>query len=189
MSIRVLRPGQTYREVALKDGRTAILRAPDWHDLDALLAFITELVDERAEILRTTKPSREEEAEWLGRRLASIEKGNSVVLVAEINGRLVANSEVEQRAPQFPEMSHVGVLGIGILKNSRGVGLGTVLMESLIKLAKQVGLKILILDTFATNKAAQILYKKAGFVEVGKIPKAIHRDGNYIDLIRFAIEI
>jgi RimJ/RimL family protein N-acetyltransferase len=36
---------------------------------------------------------------------------------------------------------------------------------------------------------AHRLYKKAGFVEVGKIPKAIHRNGNYIDLIRFAIEI
>jgi GNAT superfamily N-acetyltransferase len=141
MSIRVLRPGQTYKEVTLKDGRTAVLRAPDWHDLDALLEFISELVDERAEILRTTKPSRNEEAEWLGKRLASIEKGNSVALIGEMNSRLVASSEVEPRSPQFPEMSHLGVLGIGILKNSRGVGLGTALMESLIQLAKHVRLK------------------------------------------------
>jgi RimJ/RimL family protein N-acetyltransferase len=188
MPLAVLRPGQIYKEVTLKDGRRAILRAPDFHDLDALLAFISELVDERVEIVRTTKPSREE-AEWLGKRLAEIEKGSLVILVAEVDGRLVANSEVGQRTPQFPEMSHVGVLGIAILKNARGVGLGTALMESLIQLAKQMNLRVVILDTFATNNIAQRLYKKVGFVEVGKIPKGIHRNGRYIDLLRFAIEI
>jgi len=146
-------------------------------------------VDERVEIVRTTKPSREEEAEWLGKQLAEIEKGNLVTLVAEINGELVANSEVAQRTPQFPEMSHIGVLGIAILKNARSVGLGTALMESLIQLAKQMNLKVVILDTFATNNIAQRLYKKLGFVEVGKIPKGIHRDGSYIDMLRFAIEL
>lgn len=188
MSIPIPRPGQKYQEVSLKDGRKAILRAPDWHDLDDLLRFIGELVDERAEIVRNMKPSRDEEAEWLGRRLAGIERGSLVALVAETNGRIVASSEVEKRI-QFPEMAHVGVLGIAILKNSRGAGLGTALMESLLQLAKQIGLKVVILDMFATNTMARRLYEKVGFVEVGKIPKAIHRDENYIDLIRFAIEI
>jgi len=189
LPIPVLRPGQTYKKVTLKDFRTAILRAPDFHDLDALLAFISELVDERAEIVRTTKPSRDEEAEWLGRQLAAIEKGNSVALVAEVDGRLVANSDVEQSAPQFPEMSHVGMLGIAVLKNARNVGLGTALMKSLIQLAKQMNLRVVILDTFATNTIAHGLYKKVGFVEVGKIPKGIYRDGSFIDMLRFAIEI
>ena len=189
MSIPVLHPGQRYKEVTLKDGRVAVLRAPDFHDLDALIAFISELVDERAEIIRITKPSRDEEAEWLGGRLASNEKGNLVSLVAQVNGMVVANSEVERRTPQFPEMSHVGVLGIAILKDARGVGLGTVLMESLIQLAREMSLRIVMLDTFATNTMAQRLYKKVGFLEVGRIPKAIHRDGRYIDMLRFAIEI
>jgi RimJ/RimL family protein N-acetyltransferase len=62
-------------------------------------------------------------------------------------------------------------------------------MDSLLQLAKQAGLKVIILDMFATNAVARRLYEKVGFVEVGKIPKAINRDGKYIDLIRFAIEI
>lgn len=184
----VLSPGQPCKEVVLRDGRKVVLRAPAWRDLDGLLTFISELVEERAEILRTTKPSRGEEAEWLGRRLAAIEKGSLAALVAEMDGQIVANSEVEQRT-QFPEMSHVGYLGIGILKNCRGIGLGTTLMESLIHLAKQLGLRIIILDMLATNTVARGLYEKVGFVEVGKIPKTINRDRKYIDLIRFAIEI
>ena len=189
MSKPILRPGERYREVKLKDDRTAILRAPDWHDLDGLLALIGELVDERAEILRTTKPSRAGEAEWLGARLASIEKGDLIALLAELGGRLVGSAEVERWGQQFPEVDHVGVVGIGILKTGRGIGLGTALLESLIQLSKEVGFKVLILDTFATNTVAQGLYKKIGFTEVGRIPKAIHRNGNYVDLIRFSVEI
>lgn len=178
-----------YRETVLKDGRKAILRAPDWHDLDDSVAFINELVEERVEILRTTEVTRNEEAEWLGRRLAAIEKGSLLALVAEIGGKIVASADITQRTPDYPEHSHVGVLGIAILNNARSLGLGTSLMESLLQLAKQLPLKIVILDMFATNMAARRLYEKMGFVEVGKIPKAIHRGENYIDLIRFAIEI
>ena len=50
-------------------------------------------------------------------------------------------------------------------------------------------MKIIILDMFATNTVARRLYEKVGFVEVGKVPKAIKRDRKYVDLIRFAIEI
>ena len=189
MIMPVLRPGQIYKEVTLKNGRTTVLRAPDWHDLDDFVAFVNELVEERAEILRTTKVSRAEEAEWLGRRLASIERGILVALVAEIDGKLVASSAVGERIPDYSEHSHVGEMGVSVLKNARGIGVGTALIESLIKLAKEVGLKVIVLDMFATNTIARHLYEKVGFVEVGKIPKAIKRDGNYIDLVQFAIEI
>ena len=83
----------------------------------------------------------------------------------------------------------MGVLGIAVLKNARSVGLGKALMKSLIQLATQMNLRVVILVTFATNTIAHGLYKKVGFVEVGRIPKGIHRDGSYIDLLRFAIEI
>lgn len=185
----VLRAGQLYKEVVLGDGRKAVLRAPDWHDLDDFLGLINELVDEHADILRSTHSSQGEEVEWLGDRLTAIEKGSLIALVADIDGRVVASADVAQRMPENPEHSHVGVLGIAILKNARGVGLGKVLMDSLLQLARQAGLKIIILDMFATNAVARRLYEKVGFVEVGKIPKAINRHDKYIDLIRFAIEI
>lgn len=189
VAVPVLRPGEVYKEVVLRDGRKAVLRAPEWDDLNDFLALINELVDEHADILRSTHSTRGEEVEWLAERLAAIEMGSVIALVAEVNGKVVASSDVAQRTPQNPEHSHVGVLGIVVLKNARGVGLGKVLMGSLLQLAKQAGLKVIILDMFATNTAARRLYESVGFVEVGKIPKAIHRDGKYIDLVRFAIEI
>jgi len=121
--------------------------------------------------------------------LAAIGKGILIALVAEVGGKLVASSDVGQRTPEYPEHNHVGILGIAISKNARGVRLGNALIESLLELSRTAGLKVIILDTLATNAAARRLYEKVGFVEVGKIPKAIHRDGAYIELIRFAIEI
>lgn len=189
VSMPVLRPGETYKEVVLGDGTKAVLRAPEWDDLDDFLGLINELVDERADILRSTHSTRGEEVEWLADRLAAIEKGSLIALVAEVNGRVVASSDVAQRTPENPQHNHVGVLGIAILKTARGLGLGKMLMDSLLNLSKKAGLKIIILDMFATNKVARRLYEGAGFVEVGKIPKAINQHGKYIDLVRFAIEI
>ena len=90
----ILRPGQIYQKAVLKNGREAIIRAPDWHDLDDFVAFINELVEEHAEILRTEKVSLNEEAKWLGDRLAAVEQGNMIALVAEIDGKTLASSEV-----------------------------------------------------------------------------------------------
>jgi RimJ/RimL family protein N-acetyltransferase len=185
----ILRPGQVHKEVVLGDGRKAILRAPKWDDLDDFLALINELVDEHADILRNTHSTRDEETEWLADRLSAIEKGNLIALIAEVDGRVVGSSDVAQRMPENPQHKHVGVLGIAMLKNARGLGLGKMLIGSLLQLSKQAGLKIIILDVFETNKVARRLYERVGFVEVGKIPKAINQHGKYIDLIRFALEI
>ncbi|MGA8905072.1 MAG: hypothetical protein WB661_08705, partial [Candidatus Bathyarchaeia archaeon] len=92
----VLRPGEVYKEVVLRDGRKAVLRAPEWDDLNDFLALINELVDEHADILRSTHSTRGEEVEWLADRLTAIEKGSLIALVAVVNGRVVASSDVAQ---------------------------------------------------------------------------------------------
>jgi putative acetyltransferase len=107
-------------------------------------------------------------------------------LVAEVAGKVVGAGEVSQ-LPE--ERSHTGYLGIGISMGYRGQGLGAALMQALKELSKKAGMKILILDTFATNKVAINLYEKTGFNETGRIPKGVYRDGNYIDLVRMTTEL
>jgi len=36
----VLLSGHVYKEVLLRDGKQAVLRVPDWHDVDDFLGFI-----------------------------------------------------------------------------------------------------------------------------------------------------
>lgn len=186
MTKPIIKIGQVYSRVSLANGNTAILRSPNWSDLDDLTDYINGLVEERAPITKTEKVTREAEAKWLGQRLAEIENGHMIHLVAEVTGKVVGAGEVSQ-LPE--ERSHTGYLGIGISKIRRGQGLGTALMQALKELSKKVGLKILILDVFATNKVAITLYEKTGFKEVGRIPKGIYRDGNYIDLVRMTAEL
>jgi len=174
------------RTFKAEDGRTVVLRSVKWDDLDELIGFINSLVEEGADILRTEKVTRSEEAEWLGKRLTRIENGELIDVVAEVDGRVIANSEVEKRSDL---MSHVGCMGIGIKSGYRGIGIGTKIMEELIDESKKAGLKILILDHFATNKTARQLYEKMGFKETGKTPKAIYKNGKYIDLIHMTLEL
>lgn len=175
-----------FRAFAAKDGRKVILRSVRWEDLEGLIEFIDSLADEGADILRTERVTREEEAEWLGRRLARIDKGELIDAVAEVDGKVVANSEVQKRAGM---MSHIGDFGIGIKSGYRGIGIGTEIMRTLMEESKNAGLRILVLDHFATNKPARALYEKMGFKEEGRIPKGICKNGKYIDLIRMVREL
>jgi len=177
---------QLHETFTAKDGRKVVLRSIKWEDLDDCLEFINSLVEEGANILRDTKVSKEEEAEWLGRRLACIEKGEIMDVVAEVDGKMVANSEVEKRSGS---MSHIGYLGIAIKSDYRRIGIGTKIMQTLIKKSKKAGLKILVLDVFDINEAAKALYKKMGFKEAGKISNGIYKNNRYIDLVRMTLEL
>jgi len=175
-----MKTGEVIREFFAKDGRKVVLRTVKWEDLDDLLDFINSLVEEGANIIRTEEVSREEEIEWLSRVFSRQEKGELFCLAAEVDGRLVANSEI-MRGTGYS--SHVGFIGIAIKKGFRGVGIGTEMMKTLEEQAKKVGLKVLALSVFANNQHAINLYKKVGFVETGRIPKRFFKNGAYIDEI------
>lgn len=168
------------------DGRTVTLRPLRWEDLDDCIEFINSLIDEGADIAVETRVSRNEEADWLGKRLASTEKGELVDIIAEIDGKMIANAEVGRRRGP---MSHVGDLGIGIRAGYRGIGVGTMLMKTLVDESRKMGLKMLVLSVFDTNKTAKGLYKKIGFRENGRIPKGVFKKGEYIDLVRMTLEL
>ena len=169
-----------------KDGRKVVLREPRWEDLDDLLDFINSLVEEGADIMRETPVTREEEADWLGKRLASIEKGEIIGVVAEVDGKVVANSEVVRRRGS---QSHVGGLGIATKKGYRGIGIGKELMKTLIGESRKAGLKVLVLEVFDSNSVAKSLYTKMGFKDAGRIPKGVFKKGKYIDLLRMTLEL
>ncbi|MGQ9539122.1 MAG: GNAT family N-acetyltransferase [Candidatus Bathycorpusculaceae bacterium] len=175
-----MKTGEVIREFVAKDGRKVVLRALKWEDLDDLLDFINSLVEEGANIIRTKKVSRDEEVEWLSRVFSRQEKGELFCLAAEVDGSLVANSEIIRGTGCS---SHVGFIGIAIKKGFRGAGIGTEMMKTLEEQAKKVGLKVMVLSVFANNQHAINLYRKVGFAETGRIPKRFFKNGAYIDEI------
>jgi L-amino acid N-acyltransferase YncA len=163
-----------------KDGRKVVLRTPKWEDLDDFLEIINSLVEERADILRTERVSKEEEIDFLSRVLSRLEKDEMFYLVAEVDGKVVAVSEISKRGGYE---KHVGVIGIAIRNGFRDLGIGTEIMKTLVEQAQKMGLKVLTLSAFATNKPAIHVYEKVGFVQTGTIPKKHFKEGKYIDEI------
>lgn len=175
-----MKSGKPVRSFTAKDRRKVILRTPKWEDLDDLLELINSLVEEKADILRTEKVSREEEIDWLSKVLNRLEKDETFYTVAEVNGKVVAVSEINKRSGYE---KHVGVIGIAIRNGFRDSGIGTEMMKTLVKQAQEMGLKVLTLTAFATNKRAIHVYQKVGFVQTGTIPKKHFKEGKYIDEI------
>jgi len=175
-----MKSGKTIRSFTAKDRRKLILRTPKWEDLDDLLELVNSLVEEKADIARAERVSREEEIDWLSKVLSRLEKDETFYLVAEVGGKVIAVSEVNKKSGYE---KHVGVIGIAIRSGFREMGIGTEMMKTLVKQAQEMGLKVLYLTAFATNKRAIHVYEKVGFLQTGAIPKKRFKEGKYIDEI------
>lgn len=181
-----MKTGTIFKTFTAKDGRTVTLRSLKWEDLDDLVKFINSLIDEGAQITASKKVTREQEAVWLGQRLTDVENGNQVIVVAEVDGRVIANSSFSKKTGYS---EHVGILGIAIKDGYRDIGIGTELMNVLISKAEDMDLKMLTLSVFASNDRAKHVYEKVGFKETGRIPKELYKDGKYIDHIYMVKEL
>jgi len=82
-----------------------------------------------------------------------------------------------------PTMAHGGVLGVGVLREHRGKGIGTALIRSAIEMAKRAGLTRIELTVREHNARAIALYERLGFVREGTKRNAVRVDGKYEDLI------
>jgi len=174
-----MQAGKVMCRFSAKDGRHVILRTLRWEDLDDCIELINSLVAEGANIAKNDKVTREGEIEWLAGALSRMERGEKVYLVAEVDGKVVGNSEIGRRLGGYDK--HVGGIGIAIKKGFRDVGVGTEMMKALIKQGREMGLKVLTLTAFANNKRAIHVYEKLGFQETGHIPKKFFKRGKFID--------
>lgn len=181
-----MKSGKIIQEFRSRDGRKVILRTPKWEDLDDFLKFINSLVDEGAEITMHTHVTREQEAQWLGKKLADVEEEKVFSLVSEVDGKVIANSEIRKHSGYS---SHTCSLGIAIKDGYRNVGIGTQMMKTLISQAKKWGLKAIELYVFGTNERAIHVYSKIGFKEVGRKPGFLFKDGKYIDHVNMVFEL
>ena len=82
---------------------------------------------------------------------------------------------------------HSGRLGMGLLHEYRGKGLGAKLASAAIERGWDSGLERIELDVFASNARAIALYQKLGFVWEGVKRKARMLDDSYDDMVFMAL--
>jgi ribosomal protein S18 acetylase RimI-like enzyme len=85
-----------------------------------------------------------------------------------------------------PRQKHRGGLGMGILPSFRGQGLGSQLMDAVLRHSKLFGLEKIELQVYTTNTPAISLYKKFGFVEEGLTRSYRKVDGVTFDALSMA---
>jgi ribosomal protein S18 acetylase RimI-like enzyme len=82
-----------------------------------------------------------------------------------------------------PRLAHRGELGMGILKEFRGVGVGTQLLEAALGHSKKIGLEKIELNVYTSNLTAIALYIKFGFQQSGYIAHYRKLDDKYYDCL------
>lgn len=87
----------------------------------------------------------------------------------------------------FEGLDHVGHLSMGLLPAYRGLGLGKILLQEALKIGFADKFERIELEVFASNNTALALYRKAGFIEEGRMRNARKLDGKYDDIIKFGI--
>lgn len=162
------------------DGKEVKIRYPQMTDLDDLLEFVNSIVDEGdVKVSHQEKKSKEEEAEWLTGLLEDVEKGEKIALVAEVDGKVLGSTRIDQESSI---RSHVGEFGIMLAKEIRGMGIGTKIAEAVIEEAEErLDIETVTLHVFSNNDEAYNFYKKLGFREAGEIPGGIIWKGNSVD--------
>jgi RimJ/RimL family protein N-acetyltransferase len=82
---------------------------------------------------------------------------------------------------------HVGRLGMGLMPDFRGRGLGRRVAEETIRAARAAGMERIELEVFASNARAIRLYQSMGFVVEGVKKQARKLDGEYDDNVCMAL--
>lgn len=116
----------------------------------------------------------------------SILVGGGVQFVAvTADGTLAGWCDIVRK--QRDGFRHVGYLGMGLLAEYRGQGLGERLMRTTIDAAVAMGMERIELEVFDTNARAIALYRKLGFELEGVKRHARKLDGQYDDDLFMAL--
>jgi len=107
------------------------------------------------------------------------------VVAVDAGDRVVGWCDV---APVFGHSrAHIGILGIALLPEARGRGLGTQLLQAAIDRSWARGLTRIELSVRADNLNAKALYERLGFEHEGLARRASLIDGIYHDAFRMAL--
>ena len=90
---------------------------------------------------------------------------------------------VRRKGPGF---EHAGVLGTGLLREYRGMGIGRRLLEAALVRARDAGIERVELGVWASNDRARKLYEGTGFATEGVQRRARLLDGVADDLVLMA---
>lgn len=169
------------KELLNLDGHEILLRNAEKADAQMMIDYLRTVCGEtRFLMMESDEVALTEEQE-----ISFIEGHNNspgdLLILAFVDGEYAGNCAYEAKASSRRNAHRAGI-GIALFQKYTGMGLGRILMERMIKYAKDSGFEQMELTVVSQNKRAIGLYKAFGFEECGRLPNANkYDDGTYLD--------
>jgi ribosomal protein S18 acetylase RimI-like enzyme len=152
------------------------------HDrhIDGFFECFDAVAKERRFLSFLEAPPKREVAEFARNKISL---GDSLFYALH-DGKVIGWCDVLRKGVK--SQSHSGVLGIGVLHDFRGQGIGKRLMLATMEDAQKKGIQRIELWVFENNQSAIALYLKLGFRTEGKMNDYIKIDGIFFDALLMA---
>lgn len=157
----------------LKDGRGAVMRSPEDADAEKMLKYLHDTARETDFLLRTPQESGRYSAEKERALFAKLNADErSAMVLCLVEDRIAGVCQIS--ASDRVKTAHRAGIGIAVLKEFWGLGIGTRLLEKITDIGREIkGVIQLELEFIEGNSRACALYEKAGFRTVGVHPNAV----------------
>lgn len=167
-------------EIKDKKGRTIILRSAEISDVDDLITYLKVTATETPFLLREPDEvniTKEQEESFIK---AVMDADKELMLIATVDGVHVGNCSL-MRKSSYKRHSHRCEVAIALYQEFCGVGIGEIMLQMVLDVAKQLGYEQAELEVISDNVGAIALYKKLGFEKYGCFPDSMkYNDGRYV---------
>lgn len=153
------------------------VRLAEQGDSSSITRIYNQGIEDRVATLETRPREDSEMLQWL------VQRGDKhkVIVIESQEGYVAGWASLNVFNSRCCYSSVVDI-SIYIERERRGKGLGKILLNALIEVAKDQGFHKLVLSTFKFNEAGQKLYKSVGFREVGTYMKHGKLDDQWVDV-------
>ena len=171
--------------IHIKDklGRDVILRSAQKSDAEALIEYLKITTGETSFLIREPEEvtiTLEQEECFIE---SKTEAERELMLIATMDGKHIGNCSLMSLAP-YKRYSHRCEIAIALYQEYCGCGIGKVMMQTVLDVAKNLGYEQAELEVIADNKNAIKMYEKLGFKKYGTFPNNMkYADGTYADAV------
>lgn len=173
----------THSTIPLGEGRLTV-RSARPEDAEAWIVNVESVASERVYLMteRFTRTVEEVRAQF-----RDPDPTAAIWLVAEVDGKVVGGANLVRG--KWAKNAHTAELGMAIVREHRGRGIGRVLLERGLEWARSVGVQKVRLGVFESNARALALYRSIGFSEEGRLQREVMLDGHFEDELLMALWI
>lgn len=155
-----------------------IVRDARLEDAEAIRAIYNDAVLNTTAVFDYTAREPQVQRDWLQMKAEQ----NLPVLVAEETGSVLGYCSYGPFRP-WPAYLYTVENAIYVAPQSRGKGIGTLLLQPLLQIAKERGLRTMIAGITADNAASLRLHEKLGYSRAGVIREAGWKFERWLDLV------